>query len=74
MTKVISLSEEAYKTLKKLKRSGESFSDIIVRLIKGVEAKPLDEFAGKWVGNDADEVLKNILRERETTTPREPST
>jgi len=27
MTKVISLSDEAYKTLKKLKRKNESFSD-----------------------------------------------
>ncbi|MEM2913954.1 MAG: antitoxin VapB family protein [Candidatus Bathyarchaeia archaeon] len=35
MTRVISLSEEAYKALKKLKRNDESFSDVIIRLIRG---------------------------------------
>lgn len=34
MTKTISLSEDAYNTLKKLKLQGESFSDTILRLIK----------------------------------------
>jgi len=32
MTRVISLSEEAYEVLKKLKRNDESFSDVITRL------------------------------------------
>ncbi|TET90664.1 MAG: hypothetical protein E3J35_06190 [Methanomassiliicoccales archaeon] len=34
MTKTISLSEDAYNTLKKLKLWGESFSDTILRLVK----------------------------------------
>ena len=71
MTKVISLSEEAYQTLKKLKRDGESFSDVVIRLIRGVEAKPLDEYVGKWVGNDIDAVFKNVLCEREAVITRE---
>ena len=71
MTKVISLSEEAYKILKKLKKSEESFSDVIIRIIKGSEVKPLTEYAGKWVGNDIDEIFKNILSERELSKTRE---
>ena len=71
MTKVISLSEEAYQTLKKLKRSGESFSDVIMRIVKGMEAKPLTDFSGKWKGNDIDRVFKNILSERKITKTRE---
>ncbi|MEM2083639.1 MAG: antitoxin VapB family protein [Nitrososphaerota archaeon] len=71
MTKVISLSEEAYKILKKLKKSEESFSDVIIRIAKGLEAKPLIDYAGKWVGNDIDEIFKNILSERELSKTRE---
>ena len=71
MTKVISLSDEAYKTLKKLKRKNESFSDVIMRIVKGMETKPLTDFAGRWVGNDLDKIFKKILHERETIKTRE---
>ncbi|MHA1363392.1 MAG: antitoxin VapB family protein [Candidatus Freyarchaeota archaeon] len=33
MTKTISLSDEAYKLLKSIKRNNESFSDVIKRLV-----------------------------------------
>jgi len=71
MTKVISLSEEAYKVLKGLKRRGESFSDVVVRIAKTTEPKPLLEFAGEWEGDDIDEVFEKVLRDREATTTRE---
>jgi predicted CopG family antitoxin len=32
MTKVISLSNEAYLTLKNMKKKGESFSDVVLRV------------------------------------------
>jgi len=32
MTKIISLSEKAYETLKCMKKSGESFSDVVLRV------------------------------------------
>ncbi len=32
--KTLTISEEAYNALKKLKRSGESFSDVILRITK----------------------------------------
>ncbi len=41
MTKTISLSEDAYKTLKRQKLPGESFSDVVLRLCK-TKAKPSD--------------------------------
>ena len=70
MTKVISLSEEAYKALKRLKRRGESFSDVVVKITKNAEPKSLLEFAGGWTGSDIDEVFEKILHEREATTTR----
>jgi len=44
--KTISLSDEAYKTLASLKRRGESFTEVIIRLCSGVPKKPLASFAG----------------------------
>ncbi|MBS7251569.1 MAG: antitoxin VapB family protein [Candidatus Freyarchaeota archaeon] len=41
MTKTISLSDEAYKLLKSIKRDGESFSDVIKRLV-GKKGKLID--------------------------------
>ena len=65
MTKVISLSNEAYQTLKESKKPGESFSDVVLRIAKKKKKKSLLEFSGKWVGNDADEVLAQIMKDRE---------
>ncbi|MEM1546029.1 MAG: antitoxin VapB family protein [Candidatus Methanomethylicia archaeon] len=71
MTKVISLSNEAYKALKKIKRKNESFSDVILRLINEAAPKPLSEFIGKWVGNDIEPIFQQVLREREKISSRE---
>lgn len=71
MTKVISLSEEAYKELKKRKGRGESFSDTVIRITKDKRAVSISEFAGSWVGDDADEVARQIMREREMASGRE---
>ncbi len=65
MTKVISLSNEAYKTLKESKKPGESFSDVVLRIAKKKKKKSLLEFSGKWVGDDADKVLAQIMKDRE---------
>ena len=65
MTKVISLSNEAYETLKESKKPGESFSDVVLRIAKKKKKKSLLEFSGKWVGDDADEVLAQIMKDRE---------
>ncbi len=71
MTKVISLSEKAYETLKSLKRSGESFSDVVIRVASKERKKSILEFAGTWKGDDADEVLAQIMKDRERVEPRE---
>lgn len=47
MTKVISLSNEAYKKMKAMKTQGESFSDVVLRLANKTQ-KPLSDFIGKW--------------------------
>ena len=59
--KTISLSDKAYKMLSSLKREGESFTDVIVRLCSKTSKKPLTSFAGKWVMSDKEE--KNIFGE-----------
>ena len=71
MTKVISLSEKAYQTLKSMKKPGESFSDVVVRISDREKKKSILEFAGTWKGNDADEVLAQIMKDRENLKSRE---
>ena len=48
MTKVISLSDEAYGSLKKLKGTEESFSDIVIELTKEKRKQNLLKLAGAW--------------------------
>jgi predicted CopG family antitoxin len=71
MTKIISLSEKAYESLKKLKRDGESFSDVVTRLTKEDGSTSLLPFAGKWVGNDLEMVFERISEERRKSASRE---
>ncbi len=70
MTKVISLSNEAYQTLKDSKRPGESFSDVVLRVVKKKKKKSLLEFSGKWVGDDINEVFAQIKKDREQSASR----
>jgi len=52
--KTISLSDEAYRRLASMKRDGESFTDVILRLCSNT-TKPLAGFAGSWVMSDEEE-------------------
>ena len=70
MTKVISLSERAYGTLKKLKRPNESFSDLVLRMAGQEDRKSVLAFAGTWIGNDIDEVFSQIMNDRERSASR----
>ncbi len=45
--KTISLSDSVYRRLKAEKQPGESFSDVIVRLL-AVKQPPLMKYAGAW--------------------------
>src|SRR3989441_13359762 len=44
--KTITLSEDAYVALAQVKKEGESFSDVVLRLARG--RRSLLEFAGDW--------------------------
>jgi len=57
--KTITVSEEAYKMLAGLKREGESFTEVIRRVVEEVRRKPLSSFAGRWEGSA--EELEGIL-------------
>ncbi len=70
MTKVISLSEKAYGTLKKLKRPNESFSDLVLRISGQGHGKSILEFAGSWKGSDIDEVFSMVMKDRQRSTSR----
>ena len=70
LTKVVSLSEAAYNALKKRKGKAESFSDIVLRLTSERSGSIL-EFAGSWVGGDADTIAQQMAREREANMARE---
>lgn len=71
MTKVISLSNEAYRTLKASKKPGESFSDVVLRVVGKKKKTSLLEFSGKWIGDDIDEVFAQIKRDREQSASRQ---
>jgi len=71
MTKVISLSNKAYQTLKDLKGPAESFSDVVLRVVGEKKKKSLLEFSGKWAGDDIDEVFAQIKKDREQSTSRQ---
>ncbi len=70
MTKVVSLSDEAYRELEKLKKEGDSFSDVVLDLTKK-EKKPLSYFFGKWADKESlDWLEKSIEKTRKETKMR----
>ena len=71
MTKVISLSEKAYGTLKKLKREDESFSDVVLRLSEEDKRESILRFSGAWKGDDIDDVFEIIMEDRKRSSSRE---
>ncbi|MGA2665941.1 MAG: antitoxin VapB family protein [Nitrososphaerales archaeon] len=71
MTKVITLSEEAYAALKRRKAAGESFSDVVLKMAEGKRSDSILRFAGRWAGDDAGEVLARLAKERHAAGSRE---
>ena len=74
MVKVISLSNEAYRRLKELKRDG-SFSEIVIELVeeKRNKKKSIMDFFGIWA-EDADEwerIKTKIYEDRKKAKLRE---
>ncbi len=70
MTRVVSLSDRAYALLRAMKGQGESFSDVVLRLVKREPGGSLLPLAGRWRGEDADEVLRRLMEDRKRAAPR----
>ena len=60
-TKTISLSEDAYKMLKNLKKENESFTDLVKRLCSGVKLK---DFHGALEEESVEEIEKTTRKKR----------
>ncbi|TFF89087.1 MAG: hypothetical protein EU549_01805 [Promethearchaeota archaeon] len=66
--KTISLPEEIYFTLKKEKRKGETFPELIIRLLKEKKEKKnkLEKVAGSLKNDDEwNDILTEIYKDRE---------
>ncbi|MBS3136971.1 antitoxin VapB family protein [Candidatus Woesearchaeota archaeon] len=64
MTKVISLSDNAYGRIKSIKAESESFSDVVIRLTEKKIKKPITDFFGKWPGGTEElNRIERILKE-----------
>jgi len=73
--KTISLSDEAYNRLSSLKRKGESFTDVVLKLCSRTAKKPLASFAGSWIMSDEEEMeifreVSELWRRYEESLPR----
>lgn len=67
-TKTVSLRETAYEKLRKLKKEGESFSDVVERISEDQKQK-LQKFSGNFP--EIGEVEEELKREREEFEMRE---
>ena len=72
MTRVISISDDAYNYLKTLKDDGESFTKIIKRLVPKVDKKKLLELAGRISQKDSEIMLKTFKKGRDNIKFRNP--
>ena len=71
MSKLVSLSDSAYETLKKKKIGNESFSDVVLRELGNKKKQDIMKFAGCLKSNDWNEVEKEIERIRKTAKMRD---
>jgi len=65
MVKMVSLSEDAYRILKEVKKRDESFSKAVIRLVEKPKKRDIMEFAGAWKDMpEMDEIFKDIIEKR----------
>lgn len=69
MTKIISISDDAYEELKKLK-SGGSFTEVIINLTKEKKKDSIMKFAGVIDDEEGDRMLRKIIKERKIGSRR----
>jgi len=66
--KTLTVSEEAYNALKRMKRDGESFSDVILRITKG--ARLLDYLESTEFPQELADNIEEIYRTRQSVKGR----
>ncbi|MBI2446077.1 antitoxin VapB family protein [Candidatus Micrarchaeota archaeon] len=65
MTKMISVRDEVYAKLAKLKNKDESFSDLFLRLSEPEKKKSIMDLAGVWENRpEMDAIFDEILKRR----------
>lgn len=69
MTKVISISDEAYEMLKNMKNNS-SFSEVIINLSKEKNAKEIMDFAGVLDKKEGERLKKVIYNQRKIGSRR----
>lgn len=57
-TKTIALDRNAYELLKRRKRKGESFSEVVKRIAR--EPRPISGFAGAWRKHLSEKDIRDI--------------
>ena len=74
MTKIISLSDEAYDRLKSIKGE-KSFTKIVIELTEPRQKRSLLDYASVWKDNpEMDEIFKRLLAQRAKRDPRMDTT
>ncbi len=74
MSKLVSLSDKAYRNLLKMKKTSESFSDVVLKLTDK-KKKSIMRFAGIWKDDkELDKIFADILKDRHKTTYKEKDT
>jgi len=69
MTKVISISDDAYDNLSSLKNEN-SFSEVILMLTKNSKKNSLMKFAGKLDNSEWEKISKDLKKERKLSSRR----
>ncbi len=70
MTRLISVRDEVYELLVGLKRTGESFSSLFLRLTKEAPKTSIMELAGAWKDREEiDGIFKEILERKSNRKP-----
>ena len=72
MSKLVSLSDVAYATLKKMKNGEESFSKVVLRLSGQTTKGAISDCYGTWHGSkeEADRIFKQIEEDRKASRMR----
>jgi len=60
--KTLTISEDAYEALVRLKKEGESFTDVIKRIAGLIKKRPLKEFAGRLKDEEFEKAALEIRR------------